>query len=141
MALGASFTLLNLLLGMGIGWLALRIAAASGHLPRIRPLALAALLFLFLKELALSAATVVRAVVKPRLDVKPGLVEVPVTLRRDGEISLLACLITLTPGTLSVDLSEDRRSLLVHALDASDPAGLRRGIAEGFEPAIRKAFP
>lgn len=140
MAIGWSFTPANLALGLGAGWIALRVAGASGHLPVIRPLALLALVLLFLKELALSAMTVLRAVLRPRLDIAPGIVEVPLALDHDGEIALLACLITLTPGTLSVDLSKDRRHLLVHALDASDPDGLRRSIADGFERAILKAF-
>jgi multicomponent Na+:H+ antiporter subunit E len=141
MAIGGSLTLPNLVLGLAVAVLALHLAGASGRMPRIRPFAVLALALLFLKELARSVATVLRTVLKRRLDVRPGLVEIPLTLDRDGEISLLACLVTLTPGTLSVDLSEDRRTLLVHALDASDPAGLRRGIAEGFERGIKKAFP
>ena len=59
---------------------------------------------------------------------------------RNFEITLLANLITLTPGTLSVDVSEDRRTLYVHALDCSDPDRLRRSIADGFERKIREAF-
>ncbi|NKF32215.1 Na+/H+ antiporter subunit E, partial [Pseudomonas sp. BGM005] len=49
-------------------------------------------------------------------------------------------LITLTPGTLSVDVSTDRRTLYVHALDCSDPETARRGIANGFERKIMEAF-
>lgn len=141
MAIGWSFTILNLALGLCVAWVALRLAGASGLLPAIRLWPLIALALLFLRELALSAVAVVRIVLAPKLAATPGIVNVPLALHRDGEIALLACLITLTPGTLSVDLSPDRRHLLVHALDASDPAGLRRSIAEGFERAIMKAFP
>ncbi len=59
---------------------------------------------------------------------------------RDFEITLLANLITLTPGTLSVDVSEDRQVLYVHAIDCSDPDETRRDIAEGFERKIMEAF-
>lgn len=138
--LGWSFTIPNLALGLAAGWIALRVSGASGRLPTIRPWPLAALALLFLKELCLSAIAVVRIVLGPRRAARPGIVAVPLSLDQDGEIALLACLITLTPGTLSVDLSADRRHLLVHALDASDPEGLRRSIADGFERAILKAF-
>jgi multicomponent Na+:H+ antiporter subunit E len=59
---------------------------------------------------------------------------------RDFEIALLANLITLTPGTLSVDISRDRRLLFVHSIDGSDPEGLKRDIANGFERKIMEAF-
>ena len=69
-----------------------------------------------------------------------GIFAFPLTVDRDFEITLLANLITLTPGTLSVDVSEDRRFLYVHALDCSDPAGTKRDIANGFEKKIMEAF-
>jgi multicomponent Na+:H+ antiporter subunit E len=53
---------------------------------------------------------------------------------------LLANMITLTPGTLSVDVSEDRKTLYVHAVDCSDPEGTVRSIADGFERKIMEAF-
>jgi multicomponent Na+:H+ antiporter subunit E len=79
-------------------------------------------------------------VLGPVSRLRPGIVAVPLTNDRDAEIALLADLITLTPGTLSLELSEDRRVLHVHALDASDPEGLRRDIRDGFERRIREAL-
>ena len=60
--------------------------------------------------------------------------------KSDVEITLLANMITLTPGTLSVDVSDDRSTLYVHALECSDADGIRRDIANGFERKIREAF-
>jgi len=91
---------------------------------------------LFVYELVLSAWRVAVLVMSPKLDIKPGIFAYPLKVDRDFEITLLANLITLTPGTLSVDVSEDRRTLYVHALDCSDPEQLRRDIAEGFERRI-----
>ncbi len=51
----------------------------------------------------------------------------------DVEITLLANLVTLTPGTLSLDVSEDRSTLFVHAMFVDDPDVLRREIKHGFE--------
>ncbi|BCH65348.1 Na+/H+ antiporter subunit E [Agrobacterium vitis] len=98
------------------------------------------LLLLFLSELAKSAWKVTIMVLSPGLDIKPGIFAFPLSVERDFEITLLANLITLTPGTLSVDVSEDRKILYVHALDCSDPDAARRDIAEGFERKIREAF-
>ncbi|MGV1802045.1 Na+/H+ antiporter subunit E [Agrobacterium vitis] len=98
------------------------------------------LLLLFLSELTKSAWKVTIMVLSPGLDIKPGIFAFPLSVERDFEITLLANLITLTPGTLSVDVSDDRKILYVHALDCSDPDAARRDIAEGFERKIREAF-
>ena len=142
LAVSGSFTIPNLLLGLVAG--ALSLALIRGHVQpdgrRIRPLKVLSLGVLFLKELALSAWTVAVLVSRPKMALKPGIFAFPLTVDRDFEITLLANLITLTPGTLSVDVSEDRKVLYVHALDCSDPVGTRRSIAGGFEKKILEAF-
>ena len=65
---------------------------------------------------------------------------VPLALDRDAEIALLANLITLTPGTLSLDVSPDRRTLYVHAMATTSPDDLRREIQQGFERRILEVF-
>jgi multisubunit Na+/H+ antiporter MnhE subunit len=138
LAVSGSFTLPNLLLGLVAG--ALSLALIRDHIQpdgrRIRPLKLLSLVLLFIKELALSAWKVA----SPKMALKPGIFAFPLTVDRDFEITLLANLITLTPGTLSVDVSADRKVLYVHALDCSDPVGTRRDIADGFEKKILEAF-
>ncbi|MGO8470271.1 Na+/H+ antiporter subunit E, partial [Rhizobium leguminosarum] len=64
---------------------------------------------------------------------KPGIFAFPLTVTSDFQITLLANLITLTPCTLSVDFSTDRRTLYVHSLDCSDPETTKRDIANGFD--------
>jgi multicomponent Na+:H+ antiporter subunit E len=133
----------NILVGLGAAALALAIVREPGRRLaryRVRPLHLLMLALTFLKELALSAWTVAVTVVSPRMEVGPGIFAFPLTVTRDFEITLLANLITLTPGTLSVDVSDDRKTLFVHALDCSDPQAARRAIAEGFERRILEAF-
>ncbi len=65
----------------------------------------------------------------------PGVVAIPLDARTDAEITLLANLITLTPGSVSLDLSEDRRVLYVHAMyiDGGDVEAYRRSVKEGLE--------
>ena len=71
---------------------------------------------------------------------RPAIVAVPLAVDRDAEIALLANLITLTPGTLSLDVSPDRRTLYVHAMATNALTYLRREIQEGFERRILEVF-
>ena len=133
---------LNLVFGFVLGALALSLireqVGSVGYLSRLRRIV--ALFALFLYELVVSAFRVAKLVLSPRMDVAPGIFAYPLKLRRDQEIALLANMITLTPGTLSVDVSEDRRTLYVHAMDARDPDQARADIADGFERKIMEAF-
>ena len=141
-AVTGSFTLLNLVFGFLLGlaalWLIREQIGSAGYFSRARRVLSLAALFVY--ELVLSAWRVALLVISPRIDIKPGILAYPLRVDRDAEITLLANLITLTPGTLSVDVSEDRRYLYVHAIDCSDPGGTRRDIAEGFERRIMEAF-
>ncbi len=71
--------------------------------------------------------------------IRPAIIAFPLTVTSDAEITLLANLITLTPGTLSVDVSEDRRFLYVHAIDVGDREALIREIRDGFEKKVMEA--
>ncbi|MCV0396149.1 MAG: Na+/H+ antiporter subunit E [Rhizobiaceae bacterium] len=141
-AITGSFTLANIVVGFLLGAIALYLireqVGSLGYFQRAVRVASLGLLFLY--ELALSAWKVAILVLSPRMDLKPGIFAYPLKVDRDFEITMLANLITLTPGTLSVDVSEDRRILYVHAIDASDPDQTRRDIAEGFERKILEAF-
>ncbi len=90
----------------------------------------------FLWELLLSSVRVARDVLSPRPKIKPGIIGVPLDVESDAEITLLACLITLTPGTLTLDVSDDRKTLYVHSMWVTDPEELRREIKDGFERRI-----
>jgi len=141
-AITGSASLHNLIFGFVLSTLALGLIREQingiGYIRRV--VKIAALAWLFFVELAKSAWKVAVMVVSPRLDIKPGIFAFPLTVTRDFEITLLANLITLTPGTLSVDVSDDKKTLYVHAIDCADPEGARRDIAEGFERKIREAF-
>ncbi|PPJ47314.1 Na+/H+ antiporter subunit E [Rhizobium sp. KAs_5_22] len=141
-AITGSASLHNLIFGFVLSTLTLGLIReqinGTGYIRRV--IRIAALAWLFFVELAKSACKVAIMVVSPRLDIKPGIFAFPLTVTRDFEITLLANLITLTPGTLSVDVSDDKKTLYVHAIDCADPNGARRDIAEGFERKIREAF-
>ena len=71
---------------------------------------------------------------------RPVFVVVPLTLKSELAISLLANAICLTPGTVSARLSPDRRQLLVHALDAADAEQLAATIKRRYEAPLQEVF-
>lgn len=92
-------------------------------------------------EIILANLNVAKAVLlTPKERLRPGIVAVPLDIRSDAEITMLANLITLTPGTLSLDVSDDRQCLYVHALDVGDPQQFRRNIKDGFERLVYEVF-
>lgn len=105
-----------------------------------KPFAVLKLTLLFFKELAMSAIRIAILVTRKKIDIQPGIFAYPLRVTTDFEITLLANIITLTPGTLSVDVSEDRKFLYVHGIDCSDVDAAKRDIAEGFEQKIMEAF-
>lgn len=141
-ALTGSFTLPNFGFGLLLGWLALYLVREQldTRRGRYRGVGMASLAVLFVRELLLSGWRVAKLVTSPRMDLKPGVFAYPLSVDRDFEITLLANMITLTPGTLSVDVSEDRRTLYVHALDCSDVEASIAEIRNGFERKIEEAF-
>jgi multicomponent Na+:H+ antiporter subunit E len=95
---------------------------------------------LFLVELILGALRVAWLAVQPGLKLRPGIIAYPLTVTSDAEITLLANMITLTPGTLTIDVSEDRRTLYIHAIDIDSRERLVGAIAAGFETRVLEAF-
>ena len=77
---------------------------------------------------------------KPNDQMKPNWVIIPLELKSPEAITILAGTITLTPGTVSADLSNEGHSLLVHALDAPDPDVVRDEIKERYERRLLEIF-
>lgn len=122
-ALTNNFGPVNLGIGFLIGFATLAVLTARGVVGSSRytrrtqrTLGFA---WFYLRELVVSNFRMARDVLSPTLSMRPALVAIPLDVRTesDGEITLLANLISLTPGTLSVDLSPDRRVLYIHAMD------------------------
>jgi multicomponent Na+:H+ antiporter subunit E len=88
----------------------------------------------FLWQLLRANLSVARTVLlKRREDIHPAFIAIPLEAETDAEIALLANLITLTPGTLSLDVSTDRSVLYIHTLDVEDMDALRVEIKSGLE--------
>lgn len=118
-------------LGYGVLWSAQPLLGPSRYFRRL-PAAIRFFCF-FLWQLVLSNLRVAYDVITPRLYMRPGIVAVPLEAKTDQEITMLANLITLTPGTLSLDVSENRRTLYVHAMFVDSPDNVRHTIKNGFE--------
>lgn len=91
------------------------------------------LIVLFHYELVVSSLEVIWDVLTPTHKARPDIIEMPLDVKTDAGILLVTNLISLTPGTLSLDVSEDRKTLLVHAMFADDPDEVRRALKEGME--------
>ncbi len=141
-AVSSSFTLPNLLFGFMLGMIVLFILREQigtfGYLGRARRVA--SLFLLFLNELMKSAFRVAKLALSPKLQLRPGFIAYELTTDRDIEITILANMITLTPGTLSVDVSDDKKTLYIHVVNFDDLEVLRTEIREGFERKIMEAF-
>lgn len=96
--------------------------------------------FFFIWELIKSNLRVAYDVITPAANRSPAVVAVPLDLENDTQITLLANVITLTPGTLSLDVSEDRKTLYIHAMFVDDPDEFRRSIKDGFERRVREVM-
>lgn len=81
------------------------------------------LVLYFIWELLKSNWAVGLIVLKPKLHLTPGILAMPLQVRQPGQIALLANLITLTPGTISMGVSRDNSVLYIHCIDATDPEG------------------
>ena len=87
----------------------------------------------FTKELVVSSYRVAKDVTKPLPLMRPGVIGIPIDAETDLEITMLANIISLTPGTLSLEVSPDRKTLYIHAMYVTDPDDLRREIKDGLE--------
>jgi len=106
--------------------------------PLRRLAALAVLGAVFARELAMSCVAVALAAFARRPVTRSAILAVPIDLRTDAGVVALANLVTLTPGTCSLHVSDDRRTLFVHALDVERPDEVVAGIKSAFEARIRR---
>jgi multicomponent Na+:H+ antiporter subunit E len=108
--------------------------------PVLRPWNALRLGVLFFWDLTSSSFAVARAVLSPSDPSQPRFVAVPLTqAKTDLEITMVANYITLTPGTLTIDVSADRGTLLVHSLLAGDSGdGVRADVQDSIEPRVMR---
>ena len=141
-ALMGNFSLGSLFLGFVIGYVAVWVArplfGETTYFERVWRVLRLALLFIY--ELIVSSLRVVWDVITPAHLSRPGIIAMPLDAETDAEILTVATLISLTPGTLSLDVSDDRRILYVHAMFVEDPDDVRRELKEGMERKVLEAM-
>ncbi|MBN1634174.1 MAG: Na+/H+ antiporter subunit E [Ignavibacteria bacterium] len=135
-------TVMNFLLGLLLSFMIILylgsfvgIGIKFRHIPKV--------IFLFLffvKELIKANIRVTIEIVSPPLKMKPGIVKVPLSLENDLQITLLANLLTLTPGTLTLDISEDKKYIFIHGMYIEDRGKFVSDIKNGFEKRIKEIF-
>ena len=138
MFLSANLTANGFLIGFILGAISLVIMRRffTGRLYLERIWSVIKLIFLFLKELILANIAVLKVVLKPKLDMQPAFFKYETSLTQEWEITLLSSLITLTPGTVVVHISDDNKNLFIHAIDAADVDETIASIRDSFEKAI-----
>jgi multicomponent Na+:H+ antiporter subunit E len=79
-------------------------------------------------------------VLRPRTAISPAVIAIPLDVTSDGEILLLSMMINITPGSVTIDLSDDRQTLYVHVMHMRSAEESRREIKEGFERRVKLLF-
>jgi len=134
-AITGNFAPGNLLVGYALGLVILfftrRVAGSPFY--AVKALQAVGLVAFFLWELLKANLRVAADVIAPRARMRPGVIAIPLDASTDTEITVLASLVGLTPGSLSLDVSADRRTLYVHTMHLDDPDAVRREIKDGFE--------
>ncbi|MDD3620532.1 MAG: Na+/H+ antiporter subunit E [Desulfobulbaceae bacterium] len=143
-------------------WLLLNNSAAPGHLllgallalalplftvrfrpdrPRLRkPLKLLGYIAVLLWDIVLANLTVARLILGPTGRLRPAFIRLPLELRNEFAVVVLANTLSLSPGTVSADLSPDRRTLLIHFLDVDDPKQAIAHIKQRYEKPLQEIF-
>jgi multicomponent Na+:H+ antiporter subunit E len=141
-ALQGEVTPVNLVVGYAIGYAILALLAKGGVMPSTlasrtgHALGLAGF---FAWELLVANFRVAADVLRGNR-IEPAVVGIPLDVTTDGEILLLSMLINITPGSVTIDLSDDRQTLYVHVMHMKSADETRREIKDGFERRVRLLF-
>ena len=134
-AMTGGFTPMNFVLGFLLGYVILvfsqRVLGSTSYF--VKGIQVVSFAVFFARELILANLRVAYDVITPGYHIRPAIIAVPLDAKTDAEITMLANLITITPGSFSLEVSADRSVLYVHAMYVDDPEAFRREIKDGFE--------
>lgn len=137
-ALTGAFYLSNIVFGFILSYFLLWIIYSKSSdnqyfklIPRV-----ISFIFFFVYELIKANIQVAYEVMTPTLNMKPGIVAVPLDVKTDLQITILANFITLTPGSFSLDVSDDKSVMFIHSMYITDREKFISGIKNGFERRI-----
>ena len=106
-----------------------------------RPAAWLRLLGRLLADIATANLSVAAIILRPGYRPRSALVDYPLTVRNAVPVTLLSSIISLTPGTVTVDVDRSRRYLRIHCLDLDDEAALVARIRDRYERLLKEIFP
>lgn len=138
--LTGSLAVVNFIFGFVLSFIVLWLISSNNNSRkyfRLLPRLFVFILF-FIYELLKANLQVAADVITPKFYMEPGIVKVPLDAKTDLEITSLANLISLTPGTLSLDVSDDKKVLYVHAMYVDDKEQFISKIKNGFEKKLLK---
>ena len=127
-----------LMLAVALPLMAGALNPERAHIGRIG--AIARLAGVVLVDIVMSNVEVARRILGPERALTPGFIWVPLDLTSIHGITALASIITLTPGTVSAELTEDQRYLLVHCFNLRDPEGAIATIKSRYEAPLKEIF-
>ena len=138
LAVTGDFTFANFLLGFFAGtfalWVAGEVVGAHGYSRRLR--AAVELAAVFAWELLVATLRVAHDVLTPGIGATPAVVALDLEAHSDMELLLISSLVTLTPGTVVVHVTEDRERMYVYGMYVEDAERFRRRIQRVFERRI-----
>lgn len=136
--LSAGQLLLGALLALVLPWIAQRLRQTRARMRA--PLTMLKLAGVVLWDIVVSNIQVARVILGPESAIRPGFVRIPLDIRNPHGIATLAGIITMTPGTVSADLSPDHSHLLVHFLNLDDAQAQIDQIKQRYEAPLREIF-
>ncbi len=142
-ALLGEFSLGNIVSGGALGYVILRGLSIGGVLPahfRGKVREGMSLGFFLIGQLIVANIRMAVDVLRWRTNIKPGVIGLPLDVKSDAEILMLAALINITPGSVALDVSDDRRTMYVHVMHMSTPDEARAEIKDGFEQRVLRLF-
>lgn len=141
-ALAGSLTLMDVLVGFAIGYLLIGwltpTPEARSYLRRL-PLMLVFFGY-YGAQVVASSLRIGWEIVTPKAHRRPGIINVPLDVETDLQIALLVSLVTFTPGTVALDLSPDRKTLIVHDMFLDNADAARRRIKRRYERWVLRIF-
>ena len=129
---------LGLILAIIIPWLTFHFWTPQATVKR--PFVFLRFILVLLYDILVANLHVARRILGSERTLRPAFFEVPLDITGDFPITMLASTITLTPGTVSAQLSEDRKRLLVHSLDVEDIAAAIAEIKQRYETPLKEMF-
>lgn len=120
--------------GIGIIFLMHRFFGTRFYLRRM--FAVIKLILIFIRELTQSSVLVLKQILSPKLNIKPGIFRYETVLESDVEITMISLLLTLTPGSVVMEVAPEGNILYVHAMDVEDGRGSILSQLKNFEKAI-----